>query len=1837
MDKEIENCIETWKKNLLDYSKRNRLYKFCPTKRTNLEITSPEYGELYNRLVKNYESLIFPFPEDVDEDDEDEDDVGYSVFDADITTTVKSLKDQQMSLYVLRKKAKVEFEERGINVLHLILGLFRWKPQSEADEEILSPLILVPVQLSCRNLASPYELSFLQREDVELNPTLQHKLLSDHNVSLFDSDVNLNKLENLDDYLDLIERKVANLGTVERVVHLTSLSFLKMNMYEDLDKNRDRLSANPHIRRLCGAPISEVVEDPLVPDNFDHDNETRPLDVFHILDADSSQMDAILAAKRGASFVLQGPPGTGKSQTIANIISSTLADEKKVLFVSEKKAALDVVYKRLKNAGLGDFCFALHDHKVNREQILHELQKRMDEASRRLPAPDIKALNELQRKRQELNHYHNDLHTPCSGYNKSVYDMIGRLAKLSEVPDVVFDMPDVDQLTEGDITDRCDLLKRLAVVMGKRSEDDEHNCWWHATVETYTQELRLNIDAHLVPLIPKLRKLKETLSTFHSRHGNNIAYTVHNLPVHEEVLHIVAESPGIPAHWVGGDSSILELRERSSQLENLIADIKQRQKELESSYSQDFFDIQEAAEYYKYLKESESYLSSFFKEKDIDVLVENIDNLVQEVASIKESLDSLDEAASFLAVELGVDKPRTRKELQKFVEMCGTLNQMPAIPGTWFDMAIFAQVEQEVPRYRDIHERVRSLEKQVLQNFDSGIFDIDYKNFMRRFRMEYGSFLKLFKLSYHKDKKSIKAYWRKGTTLKDKDIHNLFNSLKDREDLLKDIEASSEQLRRYYGIYYEGICSEWKRIEEMVNNFRKIVNIIPSIPGSLRELLQSGHIPTDSVASFLELWHSVVSDKLYTRIKEICEDPIELDKEYSIYSEHYGQIIDSVYHFIDFYSGIVRLRNIPAPFSQIVQDIVTLQSYIEYMRKLDKDQVSLAHDYGFYYRGLETDWNSIHAALDYSERLKAVVKKYNLSSQFIENISSDTQLTQRCGALLEEIKTLQDEMADDLRWYMNMFSSDIQNLLYDLDLSVLANRVEKCQLNKHLLEEWIDCQVQRQRCSAAGLTDYVQQIEDNKISVEYIVSAYLKRFYVLWIDAIVKQFPELEKFSGVIHEDLIKKFQELDVRQLKIAPQRIRKNLCDHLPDFGMSHSRNSEVGILKREIEKKSHRKTLRRLFAEIPNLITGLKPCFMMSPLSVSVFLESESYNFDLVIFDEASQVHTEDAVGAIMRGKQVIIVGDDKQLPPTDFFRAMTSEEDFEDEDLEEDDDKASFGSILSAARGRGFRKQTLKWHYRSRYENLIAFSNEKFYDRSLITFPSTMENAPDCGVEFVYVPDGCYERKKRTNSREAQKVADLVFGHFCKYGKERSIGVVAFSEAQQGAIEDAIIKRRRRDDRYESYFNEDGREAFFIKNLENVQGDERDTIIFSVGYAKDLTGKMYMNFGPLSRQGGERRLNVAVTRAKYNVKLVASILPTDLDLNKTHAEGVKLLRSYLEFAQQGKLPSNPQSIESESPFEEAVYDYLSTRGYRVQTQVGCSRYRIDMAVEHPSLKGKFAIGIECDGATYHSSRTARERDRLRQTILEDMGWTIYRIWSTDWIKSPERQGAKLEEAIHQAFERCLNEQTQTVNAEEKEKADAENFKLVVIDPRQPELGFTESASEPSGCFVPYEYTKIDPSWTYKDRIAVIGQIIKIEQPIHIHELSKRLMPLYDRQKVTASFCSEIEQDLLNLPPSYKIRRVGEFLQFPNFKTERVRISIIGIPDRDVAYIPEEEIELAFIEIVREVYGIPKDELFRIIANKFGFVKIGRKIKEAFERVYQNALLQQKIKEVDGKVSI
>ncbi|GLK77679.1 hypothetical protein GCM10008171_29330 [Methylopila jiangsuensis] len=553
----------------------------------------------------------------------------------------------------------------------------------------------------------------------------------------------------------------------------------------------------------------------------------------------------------------------------------------------------------------------------------------------------------------------------------------------------------------------------------------------------------------------------------------------------------------------------------------------------------------------------------------------------------------------------------------------------------------------------------------------------------------------------------------------------------------------------------------------------------------------------------------------------------------------------------------------------------------------------------------------------------------------------------------------------------------------------------------HRADKW--CAWRRRAAQAAelGLGPLVDALESGAIGPRGIEEAFESAYARWWTDHVVTEDPVLRGFMVERHEDAIRRFQAADLRVAHLSKAVVRRRLGGGVPAPSAFGS-DPEWGALARELasQKGARRGRLRQLFAKMPNALTRLTPCVMMSPLSIAQYLPAERDPFDVVIFDEASQISPWDAIGAIARGRQAVIVGDPQQLPPTNVGDRGV-------DDIEDGSDVADQESILDECLAANVPKRRLDWHYRSRHESLIAFSNAHYYDGRLVTFPSPVTE--DRAVRLIHVPDGVYERgKARVNRQEARRlVADVVatLKDPSFAARRRSLGVVTFNGEQQRLIETLLDEARRADPELERFFDRtQWREPVFVKNLENVQGDERDIIVFSIAVGRDPAGRVSSTVSSLNKEGGHRRLNVAITRAREALLVYASIRPEEIDLGTSGARGVRDFKHFLEFADRGARAIAeafaPTGGETESPFEAAVQTALEARGWTAHPQVGVSGFRIDLGVVHPDKPGLYLAGVECDGATYHSSATARDRDRLREMVLTSLGWRIRRVWSRDW---------------------------------------------------------------------------------------------------------------------------------------------------------------------------------------------------------------------------------------------
>ena len=750
-------------------------------------------------------------------------------------------------------------------------------------------------------------------------------------------------------------------------------------------------------------------------------------------------------------------------------------------------------------------------------------------------------------------------------------------------------------------------------------------------------------------------------------------------------------------------------------------------------------------------------------------------------------------------------------------------------------------------------------------------------------------------------------------------------------------------------------------------------------------------------------------------------------------------------------------------------------------------------------------------------------------------------------------------------------------------------------------------------CSKGNKNPYLENIVpliwEDKINADCIISLFKFNVANNILNKMVESNVSLRNFNEKIYEKNIEKFQNIDREILRLNRLRVRNILNENKPVvMGNAIPPASELGILMKEINKKKRNIPIRQLLLETGNIISRIKPCFMMSPLSVANFLDSKCYTgyFDYVIFDEASQIKTEDVIGIFLRGKNFVIMGDSKQLPPTIFF---------DTDDVNEDDDSlyVETESILKLCSSI-FPAKMLKWHYRSRHESLISVSNYEFYNNNLIVFPSPFNEADDLGLKFEYNSENYYDRGKSSkNVGEAKDVIEYAINHFKKYGKSKSLGIGTFGIKQKEAILEELEFRLRKNPELEPYFNESGEDGFFIKNLENIQGDERDVILISVGYGFDKNGILSNNFGPLNKNGGERRLNVLITRAREKCVVFCNFLPDDLNVSNSKSHGLKSFKSFLYYAKNKEYPilMEPTGGDFDSPFEESVHDFLVDRGYDVVKQVGCAGYRIDLAIVDPDNPDKYVLGIECDGATYHSSASARERDRLRQEILERLGWKFHRIWSTDWFNSRVVAKKRLIDAVDDAIK----------------NKDVPSFTRpsIIAPTPQPEQVPTAPRED---LFKDYKFFKDNVNLNkYRSKIDLIADLIRYEQPIHIEDIYESMKIILNKKKKTKNFKNLVLVWINDNLDRNSIYKKGDYYYHKEFDvnkfTPRKRIK------PTLSKISDDEIKLAIINTLKVQYDTSEEDLIKSSSKNLGFNKVGSNINNRFKKLIMELIKENRIK--------
>lgn len=1838
----INKKLEYWEHQLLDLSKRNKMINYRETKRTTIKLVEPSFEELFNKLALNEETLTFQRSVDRETDIRvfsilsllENLSVSLPVTIGDIKTE-GSVLERQQTLKNLRSKSRLALEEQGTNILYLSFGFIEWKDgKSPSAQWIKSPLILVPTVLALEALNSPYTLR-KHEDDIVVNPTLEYYLKIEYGIELpqFDADKTL-----LDDYLKSLEEIADQRGwRILKEVSLGLLSFLKISMYNDLLRNEERIKKNPVIRAMSGAAV-EVNEIPEHLHDFDLDS-ISPQNCYQVMSADSSQQDAILYSKNNISFVMQGPPGTGKSQTITNIIAEALAEGKKVLFVSEKMAALQVVYRRLQEAHLGDFCLPLHSYKANKKEILEQIGANLKLKQTRVKDVAISNLEELLSIRQELNKYVDELHTLNPELNISCYEVYSKLEEVNDVPTITFAFDDPLSVSQTKLQTYLNALKEYSLSLERLNYFVNNNPWEglfsRMSGYEYTEQMR----TELVTFTESIRNLVVIFDRIvESPELSQKASYISILEI-SELIETICELPQIPKAWLGEfnfEQSIKLAMEAKNTYTQLF--------DLRETISKVFVDKIYQYDYNNWKDRLSEQIDSINElpligRKTSDFFIKEAATLYTHFENLKNALSNAHIIYKTINEKLGTTFSTNIYNQQTIVSLFELIRSNVILNKIWFSSNM-KKVRKLVLEAQAVTNEIKSEKEKILSDWETEIFSLDYSPILMRYKTEYTSIFKVFKGQYRQDKKKLQGLSKTVIKKLSDDIAiELLTTLKLYHDKMNWFSENSAKLETLLGDYYKGLDSEWDSILNAISVYSTFKEQpIGEISSKLLDIVSVEH---SEEAAKLDVLLSELITALVTAKEEIAVLEAKVDIDLPDFD------VDEIIKTIEVY--LLKLAEISAQIEILKPYLVDaneqiksiydafeqLNSHSETLHLISISSQIYQTNYEHLFAEERTDWDNVVSLLNGVAELKKL--EYFKLLQSLINITTDRKIELK--GLAKKIRESYDKGVFAFDWIRQQFSTELT--LQSLSISTLYEKMCNYLNNISILEKWVDYQEAKDKCFESGLADFVEKFERAYLG-ENVEKVFLKGFYHMWIGEVCKKSDSVRRFRKNTQDKRIKKFIELDDLQLLIAQMRIREKLIENLPTTRRMLKATDEMAILNKELDKKRNIMPLRKLFRMIPNLLMKLKPCLMMSPLSVSYFLETEAYHFDLVIFDEASQIFPEDAIGAIFRGSQVIIAGDSKQLPPTNFFVSSTNNFDG-DYDIKDEEDYSDIvsDSILEES-ASALPNRTLLWHYRSKHESLIAFSNREIYKNNLITFPNSINNIPDMGVEYVYVEDGCYDRGgKKNNIREAEECVKLVFEHINKH-PDRSLGIIAFSESQQAAIENVIIDYRERNPFYEWFFDESREESFFVKNLENVQGDERDTIIFSICYGKDKNGVMYMNFGPIGHNGGERRLNVAITRAKCNIKLVGSILPSDIDINRAKSEGVRMLRSYIEYARKGTSALRPverdETFGLEDNFCEIIVNFLEEYGYSIEKQVGCSDYKIDIAVKNPNAEGEFIAGIECDGLSYIHAKTARDRDHLRRRVLQNMGWNLYRIWSTEWNRNPQAEGQALLDFLNSVYDK----NGEVIHSMKQSNAEEVDISIETIATESSKVTQKFTSTNPYG-FVFYK----EANWretnhsSSRDNFTYISEnilnIVNIEQPIHLEMLYKRMKPSFTTGKTTDSVKRIIDKVITEKLSGRVVVDKEYFVRLLPLTQITVRIPKGYEMPRPIEYIHTEEVATAMIKIIESSFGITEEDLASECARSFGFERKGSKIKVKTDAAIKWLIDNKRIRIIDGKAQL
>lgn len=1547
----------------------------------------------------------------------------------------------------LHREMKSALEETGANMLFLVFGFLEFPEKGPAERTMTAPLISVPVIIEKGDLDRAtrhyrYHISYSGEELAE-NLSLREKLRQDHGFDLpvFDEDENTP-----DDYFGTIRQAIQNKHgwKLKRQMTLALLSFTKMLLVRDIDPSKWP-SLGKGLSALADHPIVRMVFEGVrhvdgdgsgLGLGEDYDIDVHPLNNIPLIyDADSSQHSALIDALSGRNMVVEGPPGTGKSQTITNLIAAAITEGKKVLFVSEKMAALEVVKKRLALAGLDDFCLELHSNKTQKKRVLQAIETRKDKHFS-LPRALSAQLDALEEKRTALKAYADLLNSVVGNVQGlTIHSVIWKAERhrrgcgdeWKATQDLT--VPTAHALTDAECQSLRDTLVHVCRQYRHIGTFGMGHPFWGFFPTELMPGAELTIERAMREFLPRFEDFKKTFEEAAAFLGGEqlelssekartlIAALVSITPTEFRPGMSRAILPKL-FHAVDPEAKAAEavLRQFDEKLKcvrNLRADVGDRLKRTDVLTKAD----SNAAEA---LRKNLSALVLMGQScQGVEVLANNI---LRVSAEASRALQKLEECGHIIGIAFDGSEATTRK-MRALVDIAQTaprdLLQYRHLglkkPGAGAVVEKARETLQRIKKERAaLSERlyldvvpVDSALTQAILVLREG--DAWYRIFQSRWRQA---------CRLHRTLEKIKT--KKNGAQRLQELETLHALQKDTTSW-----NANQPYKDALGSLYQGEDTQFDKATKLVSWLtiaqraltearldESIFNVHEVTEARLIEMARCLSQLKEAIAALIagrELLKQQFpeSQAVREKLREAATWPLLAN----LLNQLGALIKDAANSLCAWSPGNISV-------AESLQAVVSCVALPAAVRGVDEDTVAKTL-LGKEFRSTETNTESAWDAVVYGRnvlilKLPRTITRMLISDGVDANFEKFAGYVKAIQAGWDIVDGFSRDMAEygrfDVKLWVGKEFSDVEFA------PALVARTKQAAASMDKLLSWVQYMQATARARERELADFVSLLESGKVGPNHLPDSFGYRFYGSITSRLFRAYPALGQFAGTTHETIRAEFASLDRDIIKLRGQECAHKAAQKgAPPLGTSGARvddKTELSLLTYLMPQIRPRMSIRKMMRQAGRAIQAFKPCFMMGPQAVAQFLEPGAVRFDIVVMDEASQLKPEEAIGAIARGRQLIVVGDPKQLPPTTFFdRLSLTAEDGEDEGQQAA--ALMSQSILDVCIGHFQPVRTLRWHYRSKHESLIAFSNHNFY-KNLIIFPSPYPKSKRLGVHYRYISNGIYQ--DQMNVVEAKHVTDAVIDHMLNR-PEDSLGVVTLNLKQRDLIEELLEQRYRNLQKTEAYRSHWDREGmgFFVKNLENVQGDERDVIFISATFGRAQgTNVVRQNFGPISRADGWRRLNVLFTRARKAVQVFTSMSPEDVVVDANTPLGTKTLHDYLEYARSGILVDiTPTGGEAESDFEFAVAEMLRIHGFEVEPQLGVAGFRIDMAVKHPNYLSAYLAAIECDGATYHSGVSVRDRDRIRQEILESLGWKnrIWRIWSTDWFRNPGRETAKL----------------------------------------------------------------------------------------------------------------------------------------------------------------------------------------------------------------------------------